>query len=259
MGTQFIVGGDARSQLGSWRAAPSEDGLKGVFFLGQSLASSVVNRAKGASGNAAVFGAPAVNAYSMNLHTGVDYLELPILDTPRMTAIIVGRAIGTPTADAATRPVFLGTTESGNRGFNVYVGTPAPGQQLGVNAYRELIADGSSLGASNAGNAVADINRMRCMIAYSNVDSGGQFTVLGLADMTGTGGGSGADLVQNTIDTGFKRVAGAPLRIGGGPSSFGGMSEICMVAIYDRMVAADERAAWYATLLSLYAGWGVSI
>ncbi|MBB3972790.1 hypothetical protein [Hansschlegelia beijingensis] len=235
-------GQGGRAALGKWRDLPvSTDGLLGVFVLGQSLGASIKNR--WGDDDATVVGAPTVNQYTLGLAGGVNYLLLPFNDPAALTIVWVGKSLDSSNA--------IGCGSSGNAGFGANIGLRPGTPNVYMQAYT-MASDGSNSNSRERNLPGVAASSMKCLIG----DADG--TSIACADMSGTGGGTGAQRLVSTIGSGDQvRKDGAQMAIGGRGSGQPGATECSMAFVWARRISDAERAALYAQkILPMHQSWG---
>lgn len=221
---------------------PVKQGCVGWWFLGGSVARSVINLADGFPDAVAV-GETLIDVenYFLNLEANSHFLKTQAYLGAAWTLVVVCRT-DDDLSDGSHQPTYL-TTFGHDSGGGIYNSSSALNTVM-ISYQAGPVGDNQSV----AGSGVED---WRMMIASAT------HLEQTIADMT-----AGTANTEPQSPLGGSLIPSAyPVSIGGTgtPSSHGGTCQVAMAAIYNRALTEDERDSIYERVKAYFAPRGIAI
>lgn len=220
---------------------PVKSGCLGWWFLGGDLDYSAINLADGMP-DAVVVGAPVVSPHYLSFQSKVNFLRTSQYLPSRWSMIAAFRCLDTG-ANAATRPVIIGTSDGSNGGGSLYVSNT---NSIAMVSYQA--SDGNEITTQTP----VAIATWKMMIACA--DENGQT----LYNMT-----AGTSVSEDQNPPGEALVPSiSPVGIGSGGSAasvYGGSCDVAMAALYDRVPSEPERTAIYDRVKAYLGRRGITV
>lgn len=247
MGTQVIVTDVDAEATASFYAVPVWDGLLGWFFISDTRDKARRNL-RGDRNSAVVVGAPTFDSESGSFQGNEDFLQTDIEETEAMTIFAVIRSDDTR-VDVDHMPMFYGTYQSpaaigGGNTFGVAL-------HVSQTALRSIGARGTSTADDTFGLAqIGGTDVTDWQLIRHEVEAGtGVNRLYNRTTNQSANSGTAAPRLRST----------GKFRIGSGYSEYGGSCRVRALALFDRVLSAEESAAVEADIRRELARRGITV